>query len=257
RPLHHWIPEIDGFLQELLRHEGRGSMVSCHGCQMDSATYRCMDCLRNDLYCKACIVTSHNTAPFHKIQEWTGHCFSRTSLRALGMQIQLNHPYGQQCYNPIRSYNDDFTVIDLNGIHTVAVDYCNCHLTLPRAVQLLRFCLYPATVIDPKTAATFQVLEFFQLTTLVSKISAFDFYMTLSRRTDNTGTQDIPSRYPSFLLMVRQWRHLKLLKRMGRGHHTAGRSVTKEGECAVLCPACPQPGRNLPSDWMKESGKRQ
>lgn len=62
----------------------------------------------------------------------------------------------------------------------------------PRINQLLRLQLYPATVIDPMTAATFRVLDFFLLNTLVSKISAFDFYATLSRKTDNTGTRDVP-----------------------------------------------------------------
>lgn len=42
--------------------------------------------------------------------------------------------------------------------------------------------------------------------------------------------------------MVRQWRHLKLLKHMGHGYDPAGRSGTKEGECVVVCPACPQLG---------------
>ena len=49
--------------------------------------------------------------------------------------------------------------------------------------------------------------------------------------------------------MVRQWRHLKLLKRMGGSYHRNGRNDVREGECAVLCPACPHPGKNLPSDW--------
>lgn len=62
----------------------------------------------------------------------------------------------------------------------------------PHINQLLRFQLYPATVIDPVTAATFRVLEFFHLNTLISKISAFDFYATLSRKTDNTGVQVVP-----------------------------------------------------------------
>lgn len=114
------------------------------------------------------------------------------SLRSLGLCIQLNHPYSQCCPNPINSYNNDFTIIDLNGIHKVALDYCNCHVAQPWTVQLLCFRLYPATTIDPKTAATFHVLEFFQLATLVSKITAFDFYTTLSRWTDNTSTQNIP-----------------------------------------------------------------
>lgn len=40
-----------------------------------------------------------------------------------------------------------------------------------------------------------------------------------------------------------------LLKRSGRGHDPRGVKGTKEGECAVICPACPQPGRNLPANW--------
>lgn len=146
-------------------------------------------------------------------------------MRNLGMRIQLNHPNGESCYNPVNSYNDDFTVIDLNGIHSVAVNYCNCHLMQPHTVQLLWSWLYLAMVIDLKTVATFQVLEHVHLCTLVSKISAFDFYTTLSHRTDNTGTQEVPvsssilqftyerliltqNHYWSFLLMAQQWRHL-------------------------------------------------
>jgi hypothetical protein len=50
--------------------------------------------------------------------------------------------------------------------------------------------------------------------------------------------------------MVRQWRHLKLLKRSARGHDPNGVSATRQGECAVICPACPQPGKNLPDNWQ-------
>jgi hypothetical protein len=58
------------------------------------------------------------------------------------------------------------------------------------------------------------------------------------------------NRYEAFMRMVRQWRHLKMLKRAGRGHDLAGVGNTKLGECALLCPACPQPGKNLPDDWQ-------
>ncbi|KAG6869652.1 hypothetical protein C0992_002451, partial [Termitomyces sp. T32_za158] len=50
-------------------------------------------------------------------------------------------------------------------------------------------------------------------------------------------------------MMVREWRHLKLLKRSGCGHDTSGVKGTSPGECAILCPACPLPGINLPSGW--------
>lgn len=56
-------------------------------------------------------------------------------------------------------------------------------------------------------------------------------------------------RYVQFLYAMRIWRHIKILKRSGRGHDLDGVSATKPGECAVECPACPHPGRNLPSDW--------
>jgi hypothetical protein len=56
-------------------------------------------------------------------------------------------------------------------------------------------------------------------------------------------------RYEAFLRIVREWRHLKMLKRAGRGHDPAGVINTQIGECAVLCPACPQPLKNLPDNW--------
>ena len=50
------------------------------------------------------------------------------------------------------------------------------------------------------------------------------------------------------MLMVREWRHLKLLKRAGRAYDPAGVLNTPPGSLAILCRACPQPGLNLPAD---------
>jgi len=49
--------------------------------------------------------------------------------------------------------------------------------------------------------------------------------------------------------MIRMWRHLCLLKRGGRAHDSTGVQGTSSGELAVLCPACPYPGINLPTGW--------
>lgn len=46
--------------------------------------------------------------------------------------------------------------------------------------------------------------------------------------------------------MLHEWRHLKMMKRAGRRHDS---STKEEGSCAILCPACPQPGINLPPGW--------
>ena len=80
-------------------------------------------------------------------------------------------------------------ILDLHGIHEVGLDFCGCEQAPPSTCQLLRYRLYPATSVEPRTAATFRLLETFHLLSGQSKISAFEFYSTLSRRTDNTGTQ--------------------------------------------------------------------
>jgi len=61
----------------------------------------------------------------------------------------------------------------------------------------------------------------------------------------------VKDRYVEFCRAVRIWEHLVLLKRSGRGHDIEGVDGTQPGQCAVECPACPHPGRNLPSDWEK------
>lgn len=40
-----------------------------------------------------------------------------------------------------------------------------------------------------------------------------------------------------------------MCKRGGRGHEEGGVTATGQGELAVECPACPQPGKNLPEGW--------
>jgi hypothetical protein len=45
--------------------------------------------------------------------------------------------------------------------------------------------------------------------------------------------------------------------RAGRSHDPAGIAATKEGECAVLCPACPHPGINMAENWEQATGDKQ
>jgi hypothetical protein len=111
---------------------------------------------------------------------------------ALGLRVQLGHPSGQFCIKPLPASATGFVVIDSDRIHTIALDFCDCHLAIDRHIQLLRAWLWPATTIAPKSAATFRVLELFQLLSFMSKVSAFEFYHTISRRTDNTGTKITP-----------------------------------------------------------------
>ena len=61
--------------------------------------------------------------------------------------------------------------------------------------QLLQMSWFPSTTADPKTAATFRVLEQYQLLSFESKVSAYEFYHGLSRMTDNTGLLHVKVRH--------------------------------------------------------------
>ena len=56
-----------------------------------------------------------------------------------------------------------------------------------RTQQLLRAELYGASITDPSTFCTFRALEHFHMQTLQSKITAYDYYMTLEKLTDIAG----------------------------------------------------------------------
>ncbi|KAJ7026230.1 hypothetical protein C8F04DRAFT_1268406 [Mycena alexandri] len=105
---------------------------------------------------------------------------------------------------------DNFVLLDVGQIHQLSVDFCGGGI--PRHT----------TPLGPPQPST--------------------------RSTCGIGRK-LPNRYPEFLRMVRQWRHLQMLKRSGRGHDPTGVKGTKLGGLAIDCPACPRPDVNLPDDW--------
>ncbi|KAF8870221.1 hypothetical protein BD779DRAFT_1614195 [Infundibulicybe gibba] len=253
-PLAMWMLESEVFLEEMITLEGRGwdPPKCCCDCLSGPADHECLDCLGRHLRCAECIVEKHRENPLHRIKYWNGSYFEDRTLKTLGLRIQLGHRPGVLCMNPETSFNSDFTILDNRGIFSVTLDFCACgERAQSRTAQLLRARLFPATVENPRTAATFRVLETLEMLSYTSKVSVFEFYQALSRLTDNTKMNTPPDRYPQLLRMIREWRYLKLLKHAGCGHNPKGISAAQPGECAVLCPACPQPGKNMPQGWKR------
>ncbi|KAJ7017626.1 hypothetical protein C8F04DRAFT_1279060 [Mycena alexandri] len=254
-PLAQWEEhDCDAFLDEQLRYEGRGNHCyeRCLECGEGAADHRCMDCLSGgELLCRDCIVARHVRSPLHIVQAWNGEWFEGKTLRELGLRIQLGHWYTreQRCPVPERARKDGFVIISEDGVHNVGLDFCGCGHSGSRAEQLLRAQLFPATADKPRTAATFSVMRRFHLLSFESKCSAYHFYQSLARATDNTGLKPPKNRYHQFRRMVREWRYVKMMKRAGRGNDPLGRAATAPGGCALLCPACPHPGENLPENW--------
>lgn len=105
------------------------------------------------------------------------------------MRIQLGHPLGEPCPKPTPAAGDDFVIIGSHMIDEVALDFCDCKAAKAKPIQLLRMRLYPATGTNPRSASTFACLRRFAHMTLESKCSAYEFYNSLARETNNTGLE--------------------------------------------------------------------
>ncbi|KAG8933832.1 hypothetical protein FRC01_006877 [Tulasnella sp. 417] len=227
--------------------------------QAAAAQFRCRDCIGGRVFCKDCIVSIHDTMPFHRVEEWNGLFFKPQSPVApqVHQLMDLGHG-GSKCDVPYLAVNSrrpvtsTLTVLHINGYHKLQVCYCRCVGSPEPFQQLLQAGLFPATHARPETAFTFQLLKHFQRFNLASKTAAYDYHKALLHLTDNVLPQSIPSSYRAFVYVIRQWRVLTMLKRSGKQHLVD----PEAGELALRCPACPRPGVNLPDGWEDHPQRR-
>ncbi|KAJ7877924.1 hypothetical protein B0H14DRAFT_3083043 [Mycena olivaceomarginata] len=177
---------------------------------------KCTNCPRTSAH-DLCLVSSHRDNPLHRVEAWTeSSFFQAVTLKSLGLWIQLGHGRNGTCTGTVVSagpaplVREGFCIVDVN-----------------------------ATITNPATTATFRVLR---------EASAYHYYNKLACQTNNNGVFQPQSQYAEFRCMTWQWHNLQMFKRAGRGHAADRIMGTKPGECALLCPACPQPGKNLPAD---------
>ncbi|KAF8816556.1 hypothetical protein BYT27DRAFT_7220649 [Phlegmacium glaucopus] len=92
---------------------------------------------------------------------------------------------------------------------------------------------------DPRvqTLFTLAVLDQFRYSNLEMKASAYQFFQMLWQITMPMASANV-------------W--VKKLKWASFGHKDANPMDVAPGELAVFCPACPQPGINLPDNWLMD-----
>ncbi|KAL0563618.1 hypothetical protein V5O48_018447, partial [Marasmius crinis-equi] len=258
------------FLDQIMRGKGRGDArkqercSDCKGLPLEdedpdlerdrSARHRCHDCFLQDLVCAKCCVRRHWNTPFHRPETWIGDRFEKSSLGEMGLVVQLQHTSGF-CTHPKSCYRH-LLVLHTNGVHRINLQFCGCSKALPQHIQLLQRRLYPTNVRKGRisTVVTFQYLESLQIHTLTTKGSVYDFYRAIERLTDNRGLTVPKSRYRQLLRAIRQWRHLKLLMRAGKGQSDASKFDDEpESSLTLKCPSCPHPGINLPVGWQVQA----
>ena len=168
---------------------------SCR-CGKNPASFRCAGleyCFQGHLCCRSCIVKAHAALPFHRIEQWNGTHFQRTSLDSLGYVLHLGHA-GELCpnVNHRKASPRKMVVVHTNGFHKFYVQFCACYCAPRDAIQLSNAQLFPATTKHPQTAFSFALLDHFHQSTLSSKKSLQDYHDALIKLTEPVFPQDIP-----------------------------------------------------------------
>jgi hypothetical protein len=146
-------------------------------------------------------------------------------------------------------------VIHINGVHHLALVTCTCLDANAVLGNLLSCHLIPTTFTHYRTFFTAGVLDDFCISNLECKVSAYQYYHKLCRLTNPAAPSNVPSFYRELLRLSRLWRWMKKLKWAGYGHKTRDPNSPNSGELANFCPACPQPGINLPLNWKDDPNR--
>ncbi|KAF7791816.1 hypothetical protein EIP86_002840 [Pleurotus ostreatoroseus] len=250
-PLKTFLTFRQDYLDETIRSEGRGDYMDvglCPDCHTEKPTIRCKDCFGEELVCPTCVVQRHIRMPLHRVEIFENQECRPCTLSELGLVIQLGHRVGEHCVMR-KERPRELVVLHTNGIHKVHAHFCHCKSDCEEYRQLLRAQWWPATPLEPHTAATFAVLRQYHYQNLQGNMTAFDFYRSLEFLTDGRLGEKLPDRQFYFGIMVREWRNIKSLKRAGRGHDPAGVAGTQPSQLVVPCRACPHPEKNLPQGW--------
>lgn len=146
-------------------------------------------------------------------------------------------------------------VVHTNGIHDIAMISCSCQGQDVLAKDLLAARLLPASFDKIRTIFTVQVLDYFRLSNLELKATAYQFYHLLRRLTNPMEPAQVVDLYREFRRMSRIWRWMKRLKWAGYGNNNKAASEVLTGQLSVFCPACPQPGINISDDWKDDPAR--
>lgn len=203
---------------EMIRLEAPPQGGLCMLCDSASGTYRCKDCFPQNYYCTQCCLSTHSQRPFHRIQKYNSGHFEHCDLDTLGFCLDIR-PHTQECspnhsehhetgpsaadddesewedYEPLPQDNSSTqktVIVASTGIFKRSIKWCKCPNAPKRHIQLLRSRLFPATLLNPKTAFTFEVLDHFRLDALECHTAALSFMSKLVRRTNEIFPGTVP-----------------------------------------------------------------
>ncbi|KAJ7506400.1 hypothetical protein B0H11DRAFT_1903777 [Mycena galericulata] len=105
----------------------------CAQCDNTAAHLRCLYCFDAQFLCTKCMVDSHAQNPLHRIEMWTN--------------------------TGLRTPDNDFVILDTDGLHEVAIDYCSCDPHRSHGKQLREARFFPSSDSSPRTAVAFKMAQ--------------------------------------------------------------------------------------------------
>ncbi|KAH9005466.1 hypothetical protein EDB86DRAFT_2825116 [Lactarius hatsudake] len=141
------------------------------------------------------------------------------------------------------SGNQMRTIVDRSGIFEMEAVICVCSETDNQDEQLFRSGLFPVTFKQIRTLFTFSVLDDFLNDNLECKTTAQQYYSKL---------QSIFNRKVSYQKQCCYFEEGTYTSAMVSGEEVDIKSKIGHSSgwlSGNFCPACPQPGINLPNDW--------
>lgn len=170
-----------------------------------------------------------------------------------------SQPSSDDSVQPIPSHdlfdNAYVRVVHTNGLHHLGMISCRCRGSENLAMDLVACQLIPASFYNIRTLFSTQAMDYFRLCNLELKASAYQFYQLLRRLTKPMAPAEVVDLYNEFRRMSRFWRWMKKLKWAGYGQNGKHHSDVAPGALGNFCPACPQPGKNLPADWKADADR--
>lgn len=195
------MPTIQDFY--LKAHQDERVHLPCSYCTTANAkgknvTFRCKDCFLHPPSCQSCFLDLHRYLPFHHIEEWNGQYFEQRCLQDISFVFYPRH-FGTRCPNRASDSSPrPLTICASNGIHEVLVLYCMCQGSGTHSDQLFNCQFFPATLADPKSCFTFELLNQYHIHSCVSKKAAYDYFRALLHLTDNI----LPKQQPVSLSLL-------------------------------------------------------
>ncbi|KAI1785592.1 hypothetical protein LXA43DRAFT_899410 [Ganoderma leucocontextum] len=145
------------------------------------------------------------------------------------------------------------TIVHEHGIIEMKVRFCDCipkgdKFPIPEPIQLLRFGLFPGTWKEPRTAFTINGLRDYHLLSVQCQITGIDFATYLQQCTDNVLSKDVTERHRELNETMRNFMFLRSTRRA----REEPKFDLDSGSLAVMCPACPQPHKNMDPEQHRE-----